>query len=151
MRSDCNRESSQKLDIRDFYFGSNLRSKKSVRTMENIFFNKKFKYQKIQFIIKVAIMNQEEIMAVLSHSEADAKSLREIAQEIGLDTSSYAGWIKAERGLSSILRKLIRWGFVVYIRRQNVNGHRFWYNLYWKNEIATNEWSSAEEIVAEQS
>ncbi|MCK9441247.1 MAG: hypothetical protein M0Q13_07485 [Methanothrix sp.] len=96
-------------------------------------------------------MNQEEIMAVLSHSEEGAKSLREIAQEIGLDTSSHAGWIKAERGLSSILRKLKKWGFVACVRKQNENGHRFWYNLYWKNEITTNEWSSAEEIVAEQS
>jgi hypothetical protein len=96
-------------------------------------------------------MNQEEIMAVLSPCEAEAKSLREIAQEMGLETSSYAGWIKAERGLSSILRKMIKWGFVVCVRRQNVNGHRFWYNLYWKNEIRANEWSFAEEIVAEQS
>jgi hypothetical protein len=47
-------------------------------------------------------MNQEEIMAVLSPCEAEAKSLREIAQEMGLETSSYAGWIKAERGLSGI-------------------------------------------------
>ena len=68
-------------------------------------------------------MNQEEIMAVLSHSEAEAKSLREIAQTMGLETSSYASWIKAERGLSSILRKLKRWGFVACVRRQNVNGH----------------------------
>jgi len=96
-------------------------------------------------------MNQEEIMAVLSHSEECAKSLREIAQEIGLDTSSHAGWIKAERGLSSILRKLKKWGLVACVRKQNENGHRFWYNLYWKNEITTNEWSAAEEIAAEQS
>jgi predicted transcriptional regulator len=96
-------------------------------------------------------MNQEDIMAVLSNSEVDAKSLREIAQEIGLDTSSHAGWIKAERGLSGILRKLIKWGFVAYVRKKNENGHRYWYNLYWKNKITTNEWSAVEEIVAEQS
>jgi hypothetical protein len=96
-------------------------------------------------------MNQEEIMAVLSHSEAEAKSLREIAQAMELKTSSYASWIKAERGLSNILRKLIKWGFVACVRRQNVDGHRFWYNLYWKNEIQANEWLVAEEIVTEQS
>ena len=90
-------------------------------------------------------------MAVLSHSKVGAKSLREIAQEIGLDTSSHAGWIKAERGLSSILRKLKKWGFVACVRKQNENGHRFWYNLYWKSEITINEWSAAEEIAAEQS
>jgi len=70
---------------------------------------------------------------------------------MGLDTSSHAGWIKAERGLSSILRKLIKWGFVACVRKQNKIGHRFWYNLYWKNEITTTEWSAAEEIAAEQS
>jgi hypothetical protein len=96
-------------------------------------------------------MNQEEIMAVLSNSEAEAKSLREIAQAMGLKTSSYASWRRAERGLSNILRKMIKWGFVAHDRRQNVNGHRFWYNIYWKNEINTNERSFAEEIVAEQS
>lgn len=95
-------------------------------------------------------MNQEEIMAVLSHNEAEAKSLREIAHAMGLKTSSYASWIKTERGLSGILRKLIKWGFVSCIRRQNVDGHRFWYNLYWKNEITANEWPFAEEIVSEQ-
>jgi hypothetical protein len=115
----------------------------------DIFLNKKFKYQKSKFIIKVKIMNQEEILAVLSHSETEAKSLREIAQTMGLETSSYASWIKAERGLSGILRKLIRWGFVACVRRQNVNGHRFWYNIYWKNEIKANELSVAEEIAAE--
>ena len=95
-------------------------------------------------------MNQEEVLAVLSHSETEAKSLREIAQTMGLETSSYASWIKTERGLSSILRKLIKWGFVKCIRRQNINGHRFWYNIYWKNEMEANLRSVAEEIVAEQ-
>ena len=96
-------------------------------------------------------MNQEEILAVLSHSEAEAKSLREIAQTMGLETSSYASWIQAERGLSSTLRKLIKWGLVACAIRQNVNGHRFWYNIYWKNEIKASEQSAMEEIVAEQS
>jgi hypothetical protein len=32
-------------------------------------------------------MNQEDILAVLSHSEAEAKSLREIAQTMGLVSS----------------------------------------------------------------
>lgn len=97
-------------------------------------------------------MNQEEIMAVLSHSEEEAKSLREIALAMRLDTSSYASWIKAERGLSGILRKLIKWGFVVCVRRQNTNGHRFWYNIYWKNEITANEFypPAAKEVAAEQ-
>jgi len=96
-------------------------------------------------------MNQTEIMSVLSNSEAEALSLREIAQKMGLDTSSYASWIKAERGLSGILRKLKKWGFVVCVRIQNTDGHKFWYNIYWKNEIPSNKWSVAEEVAAEQS
>jgi hypothetical protein len=113
--------------------------------------NKKFKYQKTEYIIKVTIMNQREIMAVLSYKEEEAMSLREIALKMGLDTSSYANWIKAERGLSGILRKLIKWGFVVCVRIQNTDGHRFWYNIYWKNEMPANKWSAAKEVVAEQS
>jgi len=47
-------------------------------------------------------------MAVLSHSEAEAKSLRDIAQAMGLETSSYASWIKAERCLSRQTSFLLR-------------------------------------------
>ena len=67
---------------------------------------------------------------------------------MGLDISSYACWIQAERGLSRTLRKLIKWVLVACVRRQNVNGHRFWYNIYWEDEIETNEQLVAEEIVA---
>ena len=63
---------------------------------------------KNKFIIKLKIMNQEEIMAVLPHSEAEAKSLRDIAQAMGLETSSYASWIKAERCLSRQTSFLLR-------------------------------------------
>jgi hypothetical protein len=119
--------------------------------MAKYILNKNLNIKKSKFIIKVKIMNQEKILAVLSHSEAEAKSLREIAQTMELETSSYASWIKAERGLSSTLRKLIKWGLVACAIRQNVNGHRFWYNIYWKNEIRASEQSVTEEIVAEQS
>jgi hypothetical protein len=95
-------------------------------------------------------MNQKEIMSVLPYSEAEAMSLREIAQKMGLDTSSYASWIKAERGLSGVLRRLMKWGFVACVRIQNTDGHRFWYNIYWKNEMTANKWSLAEEVAAEQ-
>ena len=81
-------------------------------------------------------MKQDEIMAILAHSEAEANSLREIAQALGLETTSYAGWIKAERGLSNTLRKLIKWGLVSCERKQRSEGHRFWYNVYWKSKLA---------------
>ena len=73
-------------------------------------------------------MNQEDILAVLPESRDDAKSLKEIAQDMELETASYADWIRVERRLSSSLRALARWGFVALERRQREEGHKFWYN-----------------------
>ena len=81
-------------------------------------------------------MNQAAIMAVLPDSKDDAKSLKEIATEMGLDITSYVDWIRAERRLSSSLRALARWGFVALERRQRDEGQRFWYNAYWKTDPA---------------
>jgi predicted transcriptional regulator len=81
-------------------------------------------------------MNQEAILAVLPDSKDDAKSLKEIANEMGLDITSYINWIRVERRLSSSLRTLARWGFVALERRQREDGQRFWYNAYWKTDPA---------------
>jgi len=81
-------------------------------------------------------VNQEAILAVLPDSKDDAKSLKEIANEMGLDITSYVDWIRIERRLSSSLRALARWGFVALERRQREEGHKFWYNAYWKTELA---------------
>ena len=81
-------------------------------------------------------MNQAAILAVLPDSKDDAKSLKEIANEIGLDITSYVNWIRVERRLSSSLRALARWGWVDLERRQREEGHKFWYNAYWKTELA---------------
>ena len=81
-------------------------------------------------------MNQEDILAVLPESRDDAKSLKEIALAMELEMASYADWIRVERRLSSSLRALARWGFVDQERRQREEGHRFWYNAYWKTELA---------------
>jgi len=53
-------------------------------------------------------MNQEDILVVLPESGDDAKSLKEIA--------------------------LARWGSVALERRQREEGHKFWYNAYWKTK-----------------
>ena len=82
-------------------------------------------------------MNQDTILAVLPSSKDDAKSLKEIANEMGLDITAYVDWIRAERRLSSSLRALTRWGWVALERRQREEGHKFWYNAYWKTELAT--------------
>ena len=85
-------------------------------------------------------MNHEAILAVLPDSKDDALSLKEIAQELGLEMNSYVDWIRAERRLSNSLRALARWGWVAsdrrHDRRQNEDGHTFWYNAYWKTELA---------------
>ena len=78
--------------------------------------------------------NQEDILAVLPESRDEAKSLKEIAQDMELEMVSYADWIRVERRLSSSLRTLARWGFVALERRQREEGHKFWYNAYWKTK-----------------
>ncbi|VVB63369.1 Uncharacterised protein [uncultured archaeon] len=84
-------------------------------------------------------MNQEAILAALAASEEEAKSLKEIAQAMGLDISSYINWIRVERRLSSSLRALIKWGWVARVRKQKDGVPRFWYNAYWKTELAKKE------------
>ena len=81
-------------------------------------------------------MNQEAVLAALPDSRDDAKSLKEIANEMGLDINTYVDWIRVERRLSSSLRALARWGLVALERRQREEGQRFWYNAYWKTEPA---------------
>ena len=49
-------------------------------------------------------MNQEAVLAALPDSRDDAKSLKEIANEMGLDINTYVDWIRVERRLSSSLR-----------------------------------------------
>jgi predicted transcriptional regulator len=81
-------------------------------------------------------MNHEAVLAVLPDSKEEAKSMKEIAQSIGIGISTYSDWIRAERRLSRSLRALIKWGWVACDRRKRDNGHKFWYNAYWKTEMA---------------
>lgn len=46
-------------------------------------------------------MNQEAILAVLPDSKDDAKSLKEIAKEMGLEITAHVDWIRVERPLKS--------------------------------------------------
>jgi predicted transcriptional regulator len=93
-------------------------------------------------------MNQEQILEILPSSEANARSVKEIAEVMGLNISSYATWRKTERGLSNALRKLMKWGFVARERRQSCIGHKFWYNVYWRTEVVVHEESMAIEVMA---
>jgi hypothetical protein len=76
-------------------------------------------------------------LAVLPNSEEEALSMKEIAQAIGLEISTYTDWLRAERRLARVLRIQIKWGWVACDRRQRKEGRRFWYNAYWKTEIGT--------------
>ena len=81
-------------------------------------------------------MSHEVVLAALPDTKEDARSLKEIAEAIGIATSTYTDWIRAERSLARVLRILIKWGWVYRARRQSENGHRFWHNAYWKTELA---------------
>ena len=81
-------------------------------------------------------MSHEAVLAALPNSKDEAKSLKDIAQSIGLEIATHADWIRAERRLARSLRSLIKWGWVSRDKRQSENGHKFWYNAYWKTELA---------------
>jgi hypothetical protein len=70
-------------------------------------------------------MNYEPIIAVLPDSKEDAKSMKEIAQAMGLDISSHSSWIREQRTLARVLRILIKWGWADCDRRQGSDGHKF--------------------------
>lgn len=82
-------------------------------------------------------MDQEAILSVLPDNKKEAKSLKEIACAMGLEISTHTDWIRAERSLARVLRTLIKWGWVARDMRQSAEGRKFWYNAYWKTELAT--------------
>jgi predicted transcriptional regulator len=81
-------------------------------------------------------MDHESVLAVLPSSQEEARSMKEIAQSMGLEISTYTNWIRAERSIARVLRALIKWGWVARDRRQREDGHKFWYNACWKTEVA---------------
>ena len=81
-------------------------------------------------------MSHEVVLAALPNTKEEARSLKDIAEAIGLEISTYTDWIRAERSLARVLRILIKWGWVSRDKRQSDKGHRFWYNVYWKTELA---------------
>ena len=90
-------------------------------------------------------MTHENVLAALPNSEDEAKSLKDIAQVIGLEIYTHMDWIRAERRLARVLRILIKWGWASRNRRQSDNIHRFWYNVYWKTELAIQHESARKE------
>lgn len=80
-------------------------------------------------------MDHESLLVVLPSSKEEARSMKEIAHAMGLEIATHTDWIRAERRLARSLRALIRWGWVARDKRQNEEGHKFWYNAYWKTDI----------------
>jgi hypothetical protein len=70
-------------------------------------------------------LNHEEVLAVLPDSSEEAVSIREIAQAMGLEITSYIDWVRAERRLVRALGALIKWGWVACDERQKEEGHKF--------------------------
>jgi hypothetical protein len=85
-------------------------------------------------------------MAVLPGRAEEARSLREIAQAMGLKACNHTDWIRTERSLARILRRLSRWGVVAYDRRQSIEGNRFWYNVYWRARAAAPEHAAQKRV-----
>ena len=56
---------------------------------------------------------------------------------MGLEISSYVDWVRAEWRLVRALGALIKWDWVACDNRQKEEGHKFWYNAYWKTELAS--------------
>ena len=62
--------------------------------------------------------------------------IKEIADAMGLKISSYVDWARAERRLVRAMGALMKWGWVDCDERQKEEGHKFWYNAYWKTDLA---------------
>ena len=90
-------------------------------------------------------MSHETVLAALPNTKEEARSLKDIAEAIGLATSTHTDWIRAERRLARSLRSLIKWGWVSRDSRQSEKGHRFWYNVYWKTELAIQQEAASQE------
>jgi hypothetical protein len=81
-------------------------------------------------------MDHDDVLAILSDRREDTNSIKKIAQETGLEISSYVDWVRAERQLVKALGAQIKLGWVACDERQKEEGHKFWYNAYWKTELA---------------
>ena len=82
-------------------------------------------------------MNQMTILTVLPSQKENAKSIREIARDLGLETHSYTERLRVERDLSRSLNRLVKWQWVARDRRQREEGCRPWYSIYWKTDLAS--------------
>ena len=81
-------------------------------------------------------MSHEAILAVLSNSKEEAKSIKEIARAMNLKITSHIDWIRVEQRLAKSLNALTRWGWVACDRRQQKTVPRLRYNAYWKTDLA---------------
>jgi hypothetical protein len=83
--------------------------------------------------------NTEAILSVLPDRREEAKSVKEIALALGLDTSLRADRIRNEQKMARILRKLARWGWVACDQRKRPKACEHRRNTYWKTELAKSQ------------
>jgi hypothetical protein len=83
--------------------------------------------------------NTEAILSVLPDRREEAKSVKEIALALGLDTSLRADRIRNEQKMARILRKLARWGWVACDQRKRPKACKHRRNTYWKTELAKSQ------------
>jgi hypothetical protein len=81
-------------------------------------------------------MNQMAILTVLPSQKENAKSIMDIAHDLGLETCTYRDRMRVERDISRGLNRLVKWRWVARDRRQREEGYRLWYSIYWKTDLA---------------
>jgi DNA-binding IclR family transcriptional regulator len=81
-------------------------------------------------------LNQEKVLAVLPDSKEEAKSIKEIAQAMGIEITTHMDWVRSRAAVVRALDALVRWGWVACDERQREEGYKIWHNAYWKTELA---------------
>jgi predicted transcriptional regulator len=81
-------------------------------------------------------LNQEDVLAVLPDSKEEAKSIKEIAQAMGIEITTHMDWVRTRAAVVRALGALVKWGWVACDERQREEGYKIWYNAYWKTELA---------------
>jgi len=75
-------------------------------------------------------MNPDAVLAVLPPHKDQAMSFREIAEALGLESSSHTDKHRKKQRLARALRVLVKWGQVSReLKQQGIHLH----NVYWKN------------------
>jgi DNA-binding IclR family transcriptional regulator len=70
-------------------------------------------------------LNQEEVLAVLPGSKEEAKSIKEIAQAMGIEITTHMDWVRTRAAVVRALGALVRWGWVACDERRGKRATKF--------------------------